>query len=163
DALSADWCQCLSLEPSLICPACRNCFCKSHAEYKATFWNSAPQALWDKKATENDPYASLNSFPKAPELKRPAILIVDHDRHVLARTSRLVEQLGYGTVQARDGQEALIYAGRYLPELILADRLLPKIDGCELCRQVKQNSATSSTRVIVKSVPSCSSNSSLKL
>jgi class 3 adenylate cyclase len=71
----------------------------------------------------------------------PRILIVDDNetnRDIL--TTRLGRH-GYALIQAVDGEEALASARANLPDLILLDIMLPKLDGVEVCRQLK-NDAT---------------------
>ena len=48
---------------------------------------------------------------------------------------------GYDLIQAADGEEALAVATEHLPDLILLDVMMPKIDGIEVCRQLKNNSS----------------------
>jgi class 3 adenylate cyclase len=67
----------------------------------------------------------------------PRILIVDDNemnRDILV--TRLSTQ-GYELLQAVDGEEALAVAARELPDLILLDVMMPKIDGMEVCRRLK--------------------------
>ena len=65
------------------------------------------------------------------------ILIVDDNetnRDILA--TRLATH-GYELLQAADGEEALIAAKEHLPDLILLDVMMPKLDGVEVCRRLK--------------------------
>jgi class 3 adenylate cyclase len=67
----------------------------------------------------------------------PRILIVDDNemnRDILV--TRLNTQ-GYELLQACDGEEALASATQHLPDLILLDVMMPKIDGMEVCRRLK--------------------------
>src|SRR5919109_1094785 len=69
--------------------------------------------------------------------KPPRILIVDDNemnRDILV--TRLDTQ-GYELLQACDGEEALAAATQHLPDLILLDVMMPKIDGMEVCRRLK--------------------------
>ena len=71
----------------------------------------------------------------------PRILIVDDNemnRDILV--TRLQTQ-GYQLSQAADGEEALAAAREQLPDLILLDIMMPKIDGIEVCRQLKGDPA----------------------
>src|SRR6516164_5001193 len=67
----------------------------------------------------------------------PRILIVDDNemnRDILV--TRLSTQ-NYELLQAADGEEALAAAAQHLPDLILLDVMMPKIDGMEVCRRLK--------------------------
>jgi adenylate cyclase len=71
-------------------------------------------------------------------VRNPAlILIVDDNeanRDILARR---LEAHGYDLLMAADGEEALACARAKLPDLILLDIMMPKVDGLEVCRQLK--------------------------
>jgi len=67
----------------------------------------------------------------------PRILVVDDND---ANRDILVTRLsvhGYEIIQAADGEEALASARTNLPDLILLDITMPKIDGVEVCRRLK--------------------------
>src|SRR5713226_5760956 len=69
----------------------------------------------------------------------PRILIVDDNemnRDILV--TRLATQ-GYELFQAADGEEALTAAVQQLPDLILLDVMMPKLDGVEVCRRLKND------------------------
>jgi len=69
----------------------------------------------------------------------PRILIVDDNetnRDILR--TRLGPQ-GYELIEAGDGEEALSMARQGHPDLILLDVMMPKIDGIEVCRQLKSD------------------------
>jgi adenylate cyclase len=69
------------------------------------------------------------------------ILIVDDNetnRDILA--TRLATQ-GYDLCQAADGEEALVAARTLSPDLILLDVMMPKLNGIEVCRRLKNDSS----------------------
>ncbi|MBV9522208.1 MAG: response regulator [Alphaproteobacteria bacterium] len=69
----------------------------------------------------------------------PRILIVDDNeanRDILE--ARLKTQ-GYELLQAADGEEALAAARQHLPDVILLDVMMPKIDGIEVCSRLKSD------------------------
>jgi class 3 adenylate cyclase/CheY-like chemotaxis protein len=73
--------------------------------------------------------------------KPPLILIADDNeanRDILARR---LEAHGYQLVMAGDGEEALDCARNKLPDLILLDIMMPKMDGLEVCRRLKADKA----------------------
>src|SRR5471030_2290541 len=71
----------------------------------------------------------------------PRILIVDDNevnRDILV--TRL-ETYGYEMLQAADGEEAIAAAKKHLPDLILLDVMMPKIDGIEVTRRIKADAS----------------------
>ena len=77
------------------------------------------------------------------------ILIVDDNeanRDILA--TRLAAH-GYQVAEAADGEEALAAAYQYLPDLILLDVMMPKIDGVEVCRRLKADKSLSFMPIIL--------------
>src|SRR5438477_4967925 len=79
----------------------------------------------------------------------PRILIVDDNetnRDILA--TRLATH-GYELTQAADGEEALIAAREQLPDLILLDVMMPKLDGFEVCRRLKADASLPFTPIIL--------------
>src|SRR5256884_1170031 len=67
----------------------------------------------------------------------PLVLIADDNeanRDILARR---LEVHGYDLLMAADGEEALSCAREKLPDLILLDIMMPKMDGLEVCRHLK--------------------------
>ena len=71
-------------------------------------------------------------------MRQPALILIADDneanREIL---ERLLEARGYDLLMARDGAEALACARTKQPDLILLDVMMPKIDGLEVCRQLK--------------------------
>jgi len=77
------------------------------------------------------------------------ILVVDDDPDVLNGTARVVEQAGYVVSRAGNGTEALRMVQEERPDLVLLDRNMPDMDGAEVCRLVKQDTALKDTFVIL--------------
>ncbi len=65
------------------------------------------------------------------------ILIVDDEPAVRTTLERLLRPLGYQVALAADGIEALQLAADLLPDLILLDALMPRMDGFETCRRLR--------------------------
>ena len=79
----------------------------------------------------------------------PRILVVDDNelnREIMA--SRLGAH-GYATLQAADGEEALAAVGRYAPDLIILDVMMPQPDGLEVCRRLKGSTASEFVPIIL--------------
>ena len=75
-------------------------------------------------------------------MRSPArILIVDDNAaNVDILRARLASH-GYDLVTAADGEEALAAAREHLPDLILLDVMMPKLDGIEVCRRLRADSS----------------------
>ena len=70
--------------------------------------------------------------------KRFKILVVDDDVDTLTVLTDLLAEHGYDVVTAVDGVEGLKTATEERPDLALVDTRLPKMDGYEVCRRVKE-------------------------
>ncbi len=69
----------------------------------------------------------------------PRILIVDDNPQNLDIFRTRLGIHGYEILTASDGEEALAAAREKLPDLILLDVMMPKMDGIEVCRRLKQD------------------------
>src|ERR1051325_8306857 len=71
-----------------------------------------------------------------------SVLVADDEPVCLEIVARLMRRLGYAVTAARNGDEALRAVSRVVPDLILLDVDMPKVDGIEVCRRLKANPAT---------------------
>jgi len=76
------------------------------------------------------------------------ILIVEDDEKSLYLVKYLLEYENYKVIEARDGLEALDKADNEMPDLILMDMQLPKLDGYEATRRIKKNKKLSEIPII---------------
>ena len=149
DAAEAVWCNCLSSVRSFVCPQCFNCFCAAPNSYKDKFWESAPQDLWNRMMEEQHEFTGEEAIELVEEITRPLVLIVEPDKQIQGMAKRIVEELGYCAVVAGDGNAGLTMAQQYLPDLVLTAALMPKMDGREMCRRIKESPPTANTKVAV--------------
>jgi len=70
------------------------------------------------------------------------ILIVDDDENICELLRLYLEKDGFETVVAGDGEQAVQFASKYSPDLILLDIMLPKLDGWQVCREIRKTSDT---------------------
>ena len=68
------------------------------------------------------------------------ILIVDDDENICELLRLYLEKDGFETVVANNGEQAVDYAAKYTPDLILLDIMLPKLDGWQVCREIRKSS-----------------------
>jgi DNA-binding response OmpR family regulator len=69
------------------------------------------------------------------------ILLVDDEQPIQKLLSYPLEKDGYEVVPARDGQEALNAFDQQSFDLVVLDIMLPKVDGLEVCRQLRARSS----------------------
>lgn len=77
------------------------------------------------------------------------ILIVDDDADIVAMLADRLHSLGYSTVAARDGREALEQIAQESPHLVLLDLTLPKLSGLDVLKQLNRSKHTESLPVVV--------------
>ena len=73
--------------------------------------------------------------------KKASILVVDDEPHVLKLVRANLESSGYKVLTATDGAEAVALVEQELPDLIILDLMLPKMDGYAVCRRVREFSS----------------------
>lgn len=77
------------------------------------------------------------------------ILLVEDEKNVILGVRTCLDAVGYDIEIVEDGQEALNAVEREHPDLILLDLLLPKIDGFEVLKSLKDKEDTAAIPVIV--------------
>jgi DNA-binding response OmpR family regulator len=77
------------------------------------------------------------------------ILVVDDEPNILMSIQYILDMEGYEVHSARDGEEALDVAERVRPDLILLDVSMPRKDGYEVCRILREREDMTGTKVIM--------------
>ncbi|NDJ35773.1 MAG: response regulator [Chloroflexi bacterium] len=72
----------------------------------------------------------------------PSVLIVDDSPTIRYITSHALQDSGYEVLTANDGASAVELAAEHLPDAILLDVILPKLNGFHVCRQIRANAQT---------------------
>ena len=68
------------------------------------------------------------------------ILVADDDLNICELLRLYLEKEGFEVVMAHDGEEAVAKFESEKPSLILLDIMMPKLDGWQVCRQIRQKS-----------------------
>ena len=76
------------------------------------------------------------------------ILIVDDETRIRELLELRLSSEGYEVIQAKDGEEGVMMAKKHLPDLILMDVMMPKMDGSEAVEELKEDAATQDIPVI---------------
>ena len=67
------------------------------------------------------------------------ILLVDDEPSILKVVGKRLEVEGYEVIIAADGEEAIEKAKQAHPDLIVLDLMLPKLNGIDVCSQLKKD------------------------
>jgi len=86
-------------------------------------------------ASEHTPAAAAAAVPQPTGLR---ILAVDDDPMSLKLLERTLRKAGHQVTCARDGREALQIALEANPQVVLADWMMPELDGLDLCRALRR-------------------------
>jgi len=70
------------------------------------------------------------------------ILVVDDERNIVELVRLYLEKEGFNVVAASDGEQALAQYERHAPDLVVLDLMLPKLDGFEVCRELRRRGDT---------------------
>ena len=79
------------------------------------------------------------------------ILVVDDEIPISSYLQRKLVKQGYTVYTADDGEEALRQAFLNLPDIILLDVKLPKLNGIEVCKSLRSDDRTKDVRIIMLS------------
>ena len=81
--------------------------------------------------------------------KRKRILIAEDEEHIRRLIKVILEMDSYDFIEAKDGKETLEKVSEEMPDLIILDLMMPKIDGIEVCKQLKKNALTRKIPIIM--------------
>lgn len=71
-------------------------------------------------------------------MKTPIILVVDDDQSIRKFVRANLVARGYEVLLAADGEEGIQIIEKELPDLVLLDIMMPKINGFEVCRRIRE-------------------------
>ena len=80
------------------------------------------------------------------------ILVVERDPNIRELEAHFLNQAGYSVEFEQDGHAALLQARKLVPDIIITEILVPKLDGLALCRQLKADPLTRAIAVLVFSI-----------
>ncbi len=71
-------------------------------------------------------------------MRKPRILVADDEPAIRKFVRANLEARDYETILAGDGSEAIAALEKEMPDLLILDIMMPKMDGFEVCRQVRE-------------------------
>lgn len=81
--------------------------------------------------------------------QQQTVLVVDDEPFICRSLSFVLRKGNYNVVEARNGEEALVAVRQHKPDLVFMDVMMPKLNGFEVCAQIKQDPELRDTRVIL--------------
>jgi len=81
-------------------------------------------------------------------MKGKKILVVDDEEKIRELLELRLSAEGYEVIQAQHGEEGIEYARKYVPDLILMDVMMPRMDGPEAVRHLQEDPAMKDIPVI---------------
>jgi two-component system phosphate regulon response regulator PhoB len=79
----------------------------------------------------------------------PVVLVAEDDASVRMTLEFVLEDEGFVVLIAEDGEQALILATEQLPDVILLDQIMPKMNGKQVYSALQRHPATSAIPVLV--------------
>lgn len=78
-----------------------------------------------------------------------AVLVVDDSAMVRLILKQCLKDCGFEVIEATDGIEAIAQIRSHLPDLVITDIVMPRMNGYELCRWIKSDPKTKSVPVMM--------------
>jgi twitching motility two-component system response regulator PilG len=101
--------------------------------------------------------AKLNAAPSAPAAAphtaaaKRTVMVVDDSPTIRKIVALTLERAGYAVVAEPDGESAVGRLTQLVPDLILLDITMPKLDGYEVCKRIKEDPRTAHVPVVMLS------------
>src|SRR5262249_36797795 len=77
------------------------------------------------------------------------ILVVEDDQDIAELVARYLGKAGFATEIVTSGRDAVAAINAKLPDVLILDRMLPHVDGLEICRMVRASDRTAGTPIIM--------------
>lgn len=79
----------------------------------------------------------------------PVIVVADDEEDILELVSLGLERAGYVVHRAADGEQALALMQEHRPDVAILDVAMPKLDGFELTRRLRNDPSTSEIKIVL--------------
>jgi DNA-binding response OmpR family regulator len=82
-------------------------------------------------------------------MAKKRILIVDDEPNIVTSLEFLMRREGFEVDIAADGEQALRAVGRIVPDLVLLDIMLPRLNGFEVCEKLRNDPRSSGVKIVM--------------
>lgn len=82
-------------------------------------------------------------------MRKPYILVVDDNKITTKLLHRYLEANGYEVSEAYDGQECLESVAQRMPDAIVLDVMMPRLDGYQTSNKLKENPETAGIPIVI--------------
>jgi len=117
---------------------------------KRSYFNSSEIVETPKKVKKKESNKINNDEVKIGKTskEKPILLIVEDDTDIRLFTKSILDN-EYKIIEAVNGEQGIKKAYQYIPDIIISDVMMPKVDGVQLCNALKQNEKTSHIPIIL--------------
>ena len=116
----------------------------------ATLYGDAARAATIAALRSPEAQAATPLVTQVPAVQEaPLVMVVDDSLTVRRVTQRLLQREGYRVVLAKDGLDALERLGEAIPEIVLSDIEMPRMDGFDLVRNMRADARLRDLPVIM--------------
>ena len=91
----------------------------------------------------------MNRLKENTAVMKQTVLVVDDEPDTVELVEYKLKEAGFKVATAADGDEALKKAKQLQPDLIILDLMLPEVDGLEICKILRRDTATAETPIIM--------------
>lgn len=78
-----------------------------------------------------------NMADNPPNVEQRRVLVVDDDRGMRFAMRKVLEKDGYRVDEVANGEQAVMYCERFMPDLVLMDAIMPGMDGFKACSEIQ--------------------------
>ncbi len=111
----------------------------------------AGSALHRTSDVETTPAQGFEGDSADVNSTRATVMVIDDSKTIRRSAENLLQKEGWSVVTAVDGFDALAKVVEHEPDLVLADIMMPRLDGYQTCALIKNNDRYSHTPVIMLS------------
>ena len=118
------------------------------------YWTSGKNS--QTQVAKQQPPVSEELFSYKPHNNDPrtTVLLAEDNKDVALFTRSIFTAEGYHLIYCHNGEEALKMANEHLPDIVITDVLMPRMNGLELCKAIKQSPLLSHIPVVIISAKS---------